>query len=240
MNENDYKKEMTNIGKEFARLFFEFGGRVVIRQGVVSAVYLDDAQSPHEPYTMDVRMTNGAEVLGIVLGIVDNGNMGVLFIPQVGARVMLAVPDGEASSMFPICYDKIEQTVITYALGEDADQISANADGITINRGDYTCNITKENISLSCAGGASFEIADDTITMNGGQLNGLVKLQELQNNLNSIKSYCDQLNMAISAGFAAAMPNPAQAPNTPSSAFATSMAGVAIILQDMENKKIVQ
>lgn len=240
MNENDYKKEMTTIGKELARLFSEFGGRVVIRQGVVSAVYLDDAQSPHEPYTMDVRMTNGAEVLGIVLGIVDNGNMDVLFIPQVGARVMLAVPDGEASSMFPICYDKIEQTVITYALGEDTDQITANADGITINRGDYTCNITKENISLSCADGASFEIADDTITMNGGQLNGLVKLQELQNNLNSIKSYCDLLKTAISAGLTAVKDGAAASGTNGAAVFNSAMAGAAIVLQDMENKKIVQ
>lgn len=240
MNENEYKKEMTAVGKEFARLFAEYGGRMVLQQATVSAVYLEDAESPNEPFTMDARMTNGAEVLGIVLGIVGGGNMGVLFIPQVGARVVLAVPDGEASSVFPLCYDKIEKTVIRYNWDDETDLITASSEGISVNRGDYSCNITKENISLSCKDGASLNLADDTITMNGGELKGLVKLEELESNLNSLKDYCETLKDAIVAGFGKIGSGMSANGGSGATEFEGKMAGASISFKDMENKNIIQ
>ena len=37
--------------------------------------------------------------------------------------------------------------------------------------------------------------------MNGGDNGAMVKIQELEDNLNSLQSYCESMNSAIEAGF---------------------------------------
>lgn len=237
MENNDFEKSMTNIGNELGKMLSEYGARVVLRQGTVTAVYLDDEEDEEKQYTMDVRMANGAEVMGIVLSIVGGGNTGVLIIPQVDSKVVLAMLDGNAAVLLPIYYSRIAQTIVRYDFEEETDKIIADSAGISIIRDKYTCNITSENISLLCEDGASIELTDDTITMNGGELKGLVKLEQLEKNLESLKSYCEALKSATSAGFGAIK---GQITSNGASEFSGGMAGKSISFEDMENDKIIQ
>jgi len=76
--------------------------------------------------------------------------------------------------------------------------------------------------------------------MNGGNLGGLVKLQELEQNLNSIKTYLSALNGAISAAFTAVGAGPSANGASGAASFNTAMSAQQINYASMENTKIKQ
>jgi len=78
----------------------------------------------------------------------------------------------------------------------------------------------------------------DSITINGGTLGGLVKIQELVNNLQAIKSYVETMKTAVSAGLMAIGVGSAANGTTGKTAFDSAMAGTSITLKDMEDKSI--
>jgi hypothetical protein len=78
--------------------------------------------------------------------------------------------------------------------------------------------------------------ADETI-FNTGDFGGLVKIKELENNLNQLKTYCEGLKKAIQAGFTTLSPIDGTASVT---TFNTASAALLINYVKMENEKIKQ
>ena len=76
---------------------------------------------------------------------------------------------------------------------------------------------------------------NDKIVINGGDNAGLVKIRELENNLNKIKNYLSTLNTAISTGLSGTVGNAGAAAAT---TFSTTMSAVVLNWENMENTKI--
>lgn len=95
-----------------------------------------------------------------------------------------------------------------------------------------TIELTSGNITVK------LDSEQGKITINGGLLGGLVKIRELENNINSVKEYAEAMNAALPVAFTAigsgeAASGPAGADN-----YASAMAGRAIVINDMEDANI--
>ena len=76
------------------------------------------------------------------------------------------------------------------------------------------------------------------VTINGGHNDGLVKIQELKDNLDAIKSYLSTMKSAISNGLTSVGASTAANGEAGASAFNLAMAGQTITFKDMENDKV--
>lgn len=80
--------------------------------------------------------------------------------------------------------------------------------------------------------------ADDKIIFNGGENHGLVKIEELKNNLDTIKNYVEAMKAAVSAGLSAIGAGTAANGTTGKTTFESSMASQSINFEDMEDTNI--
>lgn len=86
----------------------------------------------------------------------------------------------------------------------------------------------------------SLKITEDGIVMNGGGLRGLVKIAELEDNLNQLKDYVEKLKSATSSGINAVGESSAASGKAGAAAFNLAMASASISFKDMENEKVKQ
>lgn len=82
---------------------------------------------------------------------------------------------------------------------------------------------------------------ESEIIINGGDNKGVVKIQELKDNLDSLKSYIEAMNTAISAGLTGV--GELTGTTVPSGSagngvYTSAMAGKSIIFKDMEDNKV--
>lgn len=96
---------------------------------------------------------------------------------------------------------------------------------------------TGGDINIKCKGDTNLD-CDGTVTFNGGDHDGLVKLQELKDNLNSIKNYLSALKSAISTGLNGVGASTAASGAAGALAFEGAMAGQMINFKNMENDKV--
>jgi hypothetical protein len=78
----------------------------------------------------------------------------------------------------------------------------------------------------------------EKIIFNGGTFGGLVKLQELKDNLDNLKQYVEAMNNALPAAFNAIGASTAANGATGGASYQTAMSGKTIQLKDMEDDKI--
>lgn len=99
--------------------------------------------------------------------------------------------------------------------------------------------LIEEGAVKLAVGKTTVEVAPDKeITFNGGGMGGLVKIEELRKSLDSLKSYCETLKTAISAGIAAVGKSTAADGGAGQERFDKAMASAAIKIENMENTKI--
>ena len=84
------------------------------------------------------------------------------------------------------------------------------------------------------------EVHAARIVLNDGRLGGLVRIQELQDNLESLKEYCERLSNAVHAGLENVGVGTSANGGTGAAAFQTAMGESKILLKNMENKDILQ
>jgi len=80
--------------------------------------------------------------------------------------------------------------------------------------------------------------ADDKIIFNGGGYGGLVKIEELKNNLDTLKNYVEAMKAAVSAGLSAIGAGTAANGATGKTTFESSMVSQSINFEDMEDTNI--
>lgn len=80
----------------------------------------------------------------------------------------------------------------------------------------------------------------EEIRLMGGQLGGLVKVEELKKSLESLKDYCESLKSAVSSGLAAVGVGSAASGTTGKTTFETAMAAKSIKIEELENEKVKQ
>ncbi len=77
----------------------------------------------------------------------------------------------------------------------------------------------------------------EEIRLMGGQLGGLVKVEELKKSLESLKDYCEALKDAVSSGFGTVLNGYGSASKT---GFDTAMGAKSIKIEELENEKVKQ
>lgn len=141
---------------------------------------------------------------------VVNGNASKLLItPKADSYVTLIDLSGELRELEVIGYSEIEAIDIE----------------------------TSGDINIKCKGDTNLD-CDGTVTFNGGDHDGLVKLQELKDNLNSIKNYLSALKSAINTGLNGVGASTAASGAAGAAAFEGAMAGQTINFKNMENDKV--
>lgn len=80
----------------------------------------------------------------------------------------------------------------------------------------------------------------EEVRIMGGQMGGLVKVEELKKSLESLKSYCESLKRAVSSGFSAVGAGGSANGATGRATFESEMGTKSIEIEDLENKKVKQ
>lgn len=159
------------------------------------------------------------EIPGIRLSSIDGGSEnGLLVVPAKGSIILVAdISCGNLRELCAVGYSEVES--IRFHQGKTT--ITADAEGATVE-----------------VGGSKLRIEDDKMTFNAGANHGLVKVEELKRSLESIKTYCETLKEAVSAGIKAVGAGTAANGTTGATTFDTAMAAASIRLEELENDKI--
>jgi hypothetical protein len=82
------------------------------------------------------------------------------------------------------------------------------------------------------------EITANGFAFNGGNLGGLIKIQQLLDSLDSIKTYCTDMKTAVSNALTAVGVGTAASGPSGATSFNTAMASKAIQIESMEDTKV--
>lgn len=159
------------------------------------------------------------EIPDIRLSSIPGGaENGLLVVPAKGSIILVAdISCGNLRELCAIGYSEIES--------------------VRFHQGRTTLTADAEGATLEC-GGSRVRIEDDKVTFNDGGNGGLVKIEALERSLESLKSYCETLGQAVSAGLNAVGAGTAANGAAGAGAFDTAMASASIRIEAMENDKI--
>lgn len=100
--------------------------------------------------------------------------------------------------------------------------------------------INKIQKTIVSIGESTLTVTDGKWEFNKGELGGIPILEKINDNLDSIKSYCEKMNAAIPPAFTAVGAGGAANGATGATSYSSAMTGAAITFVDMENTKITQ
>lgn len=162
------------------------------------------------------RTRDGKKLQNVRLSLVENEEEGLVVTPVEESQVLVASVNEH--NRFVCQYSEIEKVTLNTTKGI----VINGGDKIEINGGDKIEINAVEKIEMS--------VGD-----NGGNNDGLVKIRKLENNLDNIKTYLDNLNTAIATGLSSTVSDNGA---TAASTFTTTMKGSSLVFEDMENDKI--
>lgn len=157
-------------------------------------------------------------------GVVKGDLKGFCFIPTPGSFVLTGRIDG-SNELFVLMFTEIDKVLLT--IGEKV-TAELNAEELT-----YTNDKVKLKIT-----GSVVELEADQITLNGGNFDGMVKVRELEKNLDSIKKFAEAIHAALPAAFSAVGAAMAATGANGATSYNGAMAGKAIQIGDIENTKV--
>jgi hypothetical protein len=176
--------------------------------------------------TVGVRAANELEYYDVRLRPTVSDKNKVVILPKIGSYVLMQ-SIGNSADWVIISVEQAEEIVIEIdTLTLDIDTITGKADKVDVECDDIKINAN--GINISC----------NDVVFNNGVNAGLVKIRQLETNLNLIKTTLNALNAAISAGFVACLPIPGGPP--PASTYMGAAVPAMATLQyvPMENSKI--
>ena len=151
--------------------------------------------------------------------IIDGTVAGLVLFPAVDSQIFCVAEGNSKNRYYAAGFEKID----AFSLKIDGAMVDVTSEGVSLKIDDTTMEATSEGI-----------------VFNGGALNGLVKLDELKSNLESLKNYVEAINSALPQAFNAVGASTAASGALGATAYNASMAGKMISLKDMENTKIKQ
>lgn len=205
---------MNNIAEAIRRM--AQGGRQT-----VSLVCTVDAVDK-ETRTVDCTpLDEGAPLLGVNLQANQGSKFGVVIYPRVGSFVVVGfVADGSAGIV--LMTDDIESIEIV---------VSDKTSRVLIDEERVRIDVDRET---------SAELTKEGVVLNGGCLRGLVKISELEDNLNQLKTYVETLKSATSSGISAVGAAMGANGATGAGVFDGEMAAASISFKNMENERVKQ
>ena len=164
-------------------------------------------------------LDEGAPLLGVNLQANQESKVGVVSFPRVGSFVVVGfVADGSAGVV--LLTDDVESVEVV--ISDDTARVTMDEDGVRVEVGDET----------------TAELTKDGILFNGGDLGGLVKVEELTKQINAIEKDINTLKNVFT-GWVTVPQDGGAALKTA----ATTWAGQTLTLTkrgDYENEKVKQ
>jgi hypothetical protein len=161
----------------------------------------------------------GLEVTGVRLAsVIDDSKTKLQVTPKAGSYVLAA--DLSSGAMTDLVIMKFSEIAAINLETEEGVKLEI-ADKIKIND-------------------TTVEISGDKITFNGGENGGVPVSPAVQENLDSLKSYCEALKEAISAGLFAVGVGTAASGLNGQQVFDNAMISASISFSNIENEKITQ
>lgn len=159
------------------------------------------------------------EIPGIRLAAIGGGaENGLLLTPAVGSIVLVAdLSCGALRELNAVGYSEIAS--IRFHQGRT--MLEADGKGVT-----------------ATVGGSKVRIEDGLVAFNDGNNGGLVKIEKLEQSLESLQTYCERLKAAVSAGLKGVNAGELASGPLGAEAFESAMTGAAIRIENMENEKI--
>lgn len=159
------------------------------------------------------------EIPGIRLAAIGGGaESGLLITPAEGSIILVAdLSCGALRELNAVGYSEIAS--IRFHQG----RTTLEADG---------------KVVTATVGDSKLRIENGTVAINDGNNGGLVKIEELRQSLESLKTYCQQLKEAVTAGLNGVNAGTAASGPLGAEAFKGAMAGAAIRIENMENDKV--
>lgn len=183
--------------QEFYNSMITIGGRIrgmLDVAGSTSFIYgnVESVNQDSDSISVRVGTESGDLVISdISLGPNSGASTCVISYPTVGSLVVIGLPYKQPESAFVARFSQLDSVKIVYnpeASGDEADLITADENGVSVTRGKYSCTITKDSINLSCSDEATIVLSDNSITLNGGSLGGLINISDLVSAINSMVS----------------------------------------------------
>lgn len=164
-------------------------------------------------------LDEGAPLLGVNLQANQGSSFGVVSFPRVGSFVVVGfVADGSAGIV--LLTDDVESVEVV--ISDKTTRAVLDEDGVRIHVGEET----------------SAELTADGVVLNGGELGGAVKVEELTTRLNTIEKDINALKNVFSAWVVAPQDGGAALKGA-----ASTWAGQSLTLtkrEDYENEKVKQ
>lgn len=159
------------------------------------------------------------EIPDIRLASIEKGSEnGILIVPKTGSVILVAdISCGSLRELNAVGYSEIES--------------------IRIHKENTTVTLDEKAVEVK-VGSSTVHVEDGKIQLNEGDNGGLVIIQKLQDSLQSLKSYCEALKSAVSAGINGVGAGAAANGATGAGVFDSQMAGKMVNIEKMENEKV--
>lgn len=168
---------------------------------------------------------NGIDYDDVLLYAIENIDLkGFVFIPKVDSNVIVS-RIGASNELFISLFSEVDKVLLTIG------------DNVNVSIDDKELSYKSGNTDITATGDA-VSIKAPEIAFNGGELGGLVKLEQLKQNLDSLKQMVEAIHSALPGAFTAIGAGAAANGPGGSTAYTTAMTGKTIILTDMENTKV--
>lgn len=168
---------------------------------------------------------NGIDYDDVLLYAIENIDLkGFVFIPKVDSNVIVS-RIGASNELFVSLFSEVDKVLLT--IGDNVN-VSIDDKELSYESGNTEITATGDKVSIKAS----------AIEFNGGELGGLVKLEQLKQNLDSLKQMVEAIHSALPGAFTAIGAGAAANGPGGSTAYTTAMTGKTIILTDMENTKV--
>lgn len=175
----------------------------------------------------------------LLYGVIDDSKKGFCFIPKIDSRVVISTISDTRS--YVSLFSEIDKVLMTVGdkveVAVDAEKLYYKNDKseLTVTAADLQFKNDKTSLIIT---GDKVELTSEAIELNGGKNNGLVKVAELEKNLDSLKKYVEAINTALPAAFTAVGASMAAAGALGATSYQGAMAAQIIMFEKMENDKI--
>lgn len=170
--------------------------------------------------------------------VINEKLTGAAFIPKIGSIVLVA-RIGNSDEVFITRFSEIEK--IIYTAGENKKiSFSADLEKAELKWGDkVTVTVNEDTVKLA-NDQSTFEMKGDKIVLNGGESGGLVLVEKLEQNLNNLKQFVEDMHKALPAAFEKI--NIGEKANGPAGkkSYETAMETKSIQFENMENDRVKQ
>jgi len=186
-----------------------------------------------DAFTCTVQVNNSVFYYDVRLrGLVKPELKGAAFIPKMESKVLVCRIGG-SNELFVCQFTEIDKIIFT----NEKMSFTLDQDEVLFEHEKVSLLIASDKMSLD-VDGSTAELSKDGIVLNGGDLGAMVKIKELEDNLNSLKTFVEGMHNALPSAFTAIGSALEAVGGKGGTAYSLSMAGKMIQIKNMADDKV--